>query len=88
MAIHQIKLTPAVRRSLDCLPRPILKRIHTKISGLRDNPRPHDAKKLRCEEGFLRVRVGDYRIVYGIEDDQLIVLIVRIGHRRDVYRGL
>ena len=88
MAIYKVQLTSAARRSLDSLPRSILKRIHRKISGLRENPRPQDAKKLRCEEGFLRVRVGDYRIIYGIEEDQLVVLVVRIGHRRDVYRGL
>ena len=79
-------LTSAARRSLNSLPRTILRRVDAKILGLCQNPRPQDAKKLRDRDGLLRVRVGDYRILYRIEDDRLVVLVVRIGHRREVYR--
>lgn len=52
------------------------------------NPRPPGARKLAGEDSFYRVREGDYRIVYAIEDDRLIILVLRIGHRSDVYRNL
>ena len=51
-----------------------------------DNPRPQGSKKLGGEDGLYRIRVGDYRIVYAIRDDILVVLVVRIGHRSEVYR--
>ena len=83
---YKIVLTPAARRNLDSLPRTVLRRMDAKILGLGQNPRPQDAKKLRDRDGLLRVRVGDYRILYRVEDDRLVVLVVRIGHRREVYR--
>lgn len=54
---------------------------------LEANPRPPGAKKLRGESDLWRVRVGDYRILYSIEEARLVVLVVKIGHRREVYRG-
>jgi len=83
---YQIVLTPAARRDLRSLPRTILRRVDAKILALGRDPHPQDAKKLRGQEGFLRVRVGDYRIIYQVEDDHLIVVVVRVGHRREVYR--
>ena len=61
-------------------------RIRDRIETLADNPRPPGTVKLTAEDNLYRVRVGDYRIVYRIEDKRLVVLIVRIGHRREVYR--
>lgn len=83
---YKIVLTPAARRDLISLPRHILRRVDAKILALGQNPRPQDAKKLRDRDGLLRVRVGDYRVLYRVEDDCMIVLVVRIGHRREVYR--
>jgi mRNA interferase RelE/StbE len=83
---YKIELTAAARRSLNSLPRAIAKRIDAKILGLGQNPRPPDAKKLRDRDGLMRTRVGDYRILYRVEDKRLVVLVVRIGHRREVYR--
>ncbi|MCD4726205.1 MAG: type II toxin-antitoxin system RelE/ParE family toxin, partial [Pirellulales bacterium] len=54
--------------------------------ALAKNPRPAGAKMLAGPNRFLRVRVGDYRIIYRVEDDRLVVLVVRVGHRREVYR--
>ncbi len=56
------------------------------MDGLAVNPRPKGVKKLSGLDDLYRIRVGDYRIVYQIHDDRLIVLVVRIGHRKDVYR--
>jgi mRNA interferase RelE/StbE len=80
-----VLLQPSARRVLDGLSRDLQKRIITKLETLESNPYPPDAKKLRGEEAF-RVRVGDYRIVYEVQGKQLVVLVLRIGHRREVYR--
>jgi mRNA interferase RelE/StbE len=55
---------------------------------LATEPRPPDRKALAGHHGELRIRVGDYRIVYEVHDDELLVLVTRLGHRREVYRGL
>ncbi|MDY0081450.1 MAG: type II toxin-antitoxin system RelE/ParE family toxin [Ignavibacteriaceae bacterium] len=55
------------------------------ISKLSNNPRPHGSKKLKGSE-FYRLRIGDYRVIYLIKDNRLIVVVVRIGHRREIYR--
>jgi mRNA interferase RelE/StbE len=86
MATYTVELTPAARRDLKSLSKDVLKRVDAKILSLAKNPRPHGVKVLHGHVGFLRIRVGDYRIVYCVEDDRLVVLIVRVGHRRDVYR--
>ncbi len=62
------------------------RRIAAAIDRLAVDPRPSGVRKLTGADNLWRIRVGDYRIVYEIEDDRLVVLIVRIGHRRDIYR--
>ena len=62
-------------------------RIKDATEGLRDNTRPHGVRALTGEHGLYRVRVGDYRIVYEIRDNELLILVVRVAHRRDVYRN-
>lgn len=83
---YRIELRPAARRSLLALPRNAQARIAPALDSLATQPRPPGVTKLRGPEGFYRIRVGDYRVVYAIEDDVLLVLVVRIGHRREVYR--
>ncbi len=63
-------------------------RLGRRIDSLAENPRPQGIKKLSTEVDMYRLRVGDYRIIYQIREKSLLVLIVRIGHRSDVYRGL
>ena len=63
-------------------------RLGRRIDSLAENPRPQGVKKLSGEDDMHRIRVGDYRIIYQIREKSLVVLIVRIGHRSDVYRGL
>ena len=62
------------------------RRIVTKIESLATNPRPSGVDKLEDNDELYRVRVGDYRMIYQIKDRELIVLVVRVGHRREVYR--
>ncbi len=64
----------------------LYQRLRETIDVLKENPRPVDCTKLQGEDELYRVRVGDYRIVYQIQDRQLIVLVVQIGHRREIYR--
>ena len=56
------------------------------IDQLAENPRPQGCKKLKGDDNLWRVRAGDYRIVFSIHDDLLLVLVIRIAHRREVYR--
>lgn len=84
MAYH-IELETRARRELMELPRAIQQRITDCLSDLEGNPRPPGAKKLIGQEGY-RIRKGDYRLLYTINDAQRLVRIYRIGHRREVYR--
>jgi mRNA interferase RelE/StbE len=82
---YRIELRPAAQRELRKLDLPTFRKVDAKIQGLADNPRPHGVKKLAGEDAY-RVRVGDYRILYQIEDAILLVVVVTVGNRRDVYR--
>jgi mRNA interferase RelE/StbE len=66
--------------------KPTRKRVSAAIDALATNPRPQGAKVLTGMTRVLRVRLGDYRIVYQVQDDQLVVLVIDIGHRREIYR--
>lgn len=83
---YRIELTKAAVRDLTAAPKPMLKRLDACILGLAHDPLPPGVKKLRNSDGLYRVRVSDYRIIYRIEQEILTVLVVKIGHRRDVYR--
>jgi mRNA interferase RelE/StbE len=86
---YSVELTPAARRQLADLPIGMRRRIGRVIDGLAVEPRPRGARLLvgRPGERIWRIRVGDHRVLYEIRDDQLVVLIIRIGPRREVYRG-
>jgi mRNA interferase RelE/StbE len=58
------------------------------IDGLAENPRPHGCQKMHGHENLYRARTGDWRVVYEIRDNVLLVLVVAVGHRREIYRGL
>ena len=81
---YRIELRPATVRALKRIDHQDRDRIRGAIAILGEDPRPPGAKALRGRPGF-RVRVGDYRIIYTIDDDILIVAVVALGHRRDVY---
>ena len=85
MSLYSVVLTESARKSLKAIHTTDQKRLYGAIELLRANPRPPLAKKLRNRDGF-RVRVGDYRIVYEILDDHILIVEFLIGHHRDVYR--
>lgn len=74
----------AALKQLDKLPQNIANRIRAKINDLEENPRPHGCLKLTGFEAY-RIRIGDYRVIYNIEDSILTVTVIKISHRRDVY---
>ncbi len=83
---YSIEFLPAARRQLKKLPKPAQKKIASLLDELSIDPRPLNCKFLQGPlKGFVRVRSGDYRIIYSIQDDKLIVFIVKIGARKDVY---
>jgi len=81
---YRIELRPAALRSLRKLDPQIRRRVQGAIALLADDPRPPSAKKLKGRDAF-RVRVGDYRVIYTVEEGVLLVVVVTLGHRRDVY---
>ena len=83
--VHSIRLEPSAKKELRALARGLQKRILKAARKLRNNPRPPGCKKLKGLDAY-RIRAGDYRIVYEIHDDVLIVLVIRVAHRREVYR--
>ena len=85
---YRIEFTPRADRQFRGLEMSLQIRLGRRINSLAENPRPHGIKKLSSEEDIYRLRVGDYRIIYQIREKSLLVLIVRIGHRSDIYRGL
>lgn len=83
--MYEIRLHPEAVRGFRRLHGVMRDRIETAIDGLAADPRPRGATKLAGRDDF-RVRVGDYRIVYAVDDAQRLVLVARIAHRREVYR--
>lgn len=87
-ARYRIQVERQAERMLRRLPKDLLERLRAAIRGLATQPRPDDCKKLVGYANLYRVRVGDWRIVYAIEDDALLVLILDISPRGDAYRNL
>jgi len=85
VANYTITIKASARRELERLDDSVLTRVVSKIESLAGNPRPSGCKKLRRFQNQWRVRVGDYRVVYAIDDSRRIVDVNRIRHRRDVY---
>ena len=85
---YRLAIRPAAERDLRALTAGTLPRVDARIQDLADNPRPHGTEHLRGPQGGFRLRVGDYRILYDADDTQQMVIIGRVRHRRDVYRGL
>ena len=85
---HRIEVSPAAARQLKKIDRRVLPQIAEKIDLLADEPRPHGCEKLSGYDNLYRVRVGDYRIVYGVEDRLVLVVVLKVGNRADVYQRI
>ena len=84
---YRVEVATAAVRQLRKLDRPARRRVQAAIELLAAEPRPSGAKKLVGGGGEWRVRTGDYRIVYEIHDNVLLVLVIAVGHRREIYDG-
>lgn len=84
---YAVQVAPAAARQLRKLDVPARRRVQAAIELLSVNPRPPGAKQLVGGEGEWRVRTGEYRVVYEIHDRLVLVLVVAVGHRRDIYRS-
>jgi mRNA interferase RelE/StbE len=83
---YEIRLTRAAERGLAALPQADLRRVDAKILALADDPHPPGSKKLQGEEDLYRIRSGDFRVLYQVDEARLLVLVVEVGNRRDIYR--
>lgn len=82
---YLVQFTTAAARQVKKLPRPARDRILDAIEDLGEDPRPHGVKKLSGEQTAWRIRVGEYRVIYDVFDSELVVTVVRAGHRREIY---
>jgi len=85
---YRIEFSPAAERQFKKLPREIQLRLKPRMDGLIMNPFPRGVKKLSGEENIYRLRVGDHRIIYQVQQKALLVLVVKLGHRKEVYRRI
>ncbi len=86
MKEYKIFWKKSALKELNDLPHNISKKIYDEISSLINNPRPHNSKKLINLNDYYRIRIQDYRVIYSIHDNELIIQIIRIAHRKDVYK--
>jgi mRNA interferase RelE/StbE len=82
----QVEFSPDAARELRALPARAQRRISDRVDALARNPFPPGSKKLVGQTSGYRIRVGDYRVLYELQKDRLVVFVVKVGHRRDVYR--
>ncbi|MDY6989467.1 MAG: type II toxin-antitoxin system RelE/ParE family toxin [Thermodesulfobacteriota bacterium] len=85
---YSVEFRPAVLKSMKRLPKKDLRRIKKKIDGLAENLPDPATTKMKGNNNFHKIRAGNYRIVYQIHEDRLVILVVKVGHRKDVYKRL
>ncbi len=88
MASYKVVLKPSVEKDLRSLPRSIVARVFKQIEALKDEPFPRQSIKLAGTEYLYRLRIGDYRVIYGVDRDLQQIIVHYVRHRRDVYRQL
>jgi len=82
---YKVFIKPSATKELEAVPKDDRRRIAQRIVGLSENPRPPGCEKLSGEDKY-RVRQGDYRVIYLVDDESREVVVFKVGHRRDVYR--
>jgi len=83
---YSVGLRASAEKQLAALDKPVRERVAAAIDALAETPRPSGAIAMQGAAGLLRIRVGSYRVVYAVSDHELIVLVIDIGHRREIYR--
>jgi mRNA interferase RelE/StbE len=87
VASYRLSIKPSAAKDIEALPKTDRRRVIKRIKSLSENPRPPGCEKLSGHDKY-RVRQGIYRIVYSVSDEELIVLVVKVAHRREVYSGI
>lgn len=85
MRRYTVELERQTLKTLAKLDKTVRRRIQAAIDGLAEEPRPSSAVAVKSMPGCLRIRVGDYRIIYEVQDHRLVVLVIDLGHRREIY---
>ena len=85
--MYSIGYTTSAQRELRKLDSSVRRRVRAAIDALAEDPRPNGCKKMSGFETLWRIRIGDYRVVYDVIDEQVIVTVVRVAHRREAYRS-
>ena len=85
---YRVEVKRSAAKALKKIPKPDRKRIIEKIDSLAVNPPNPDTTKMKGNNPFHKVRTGDYRIIYEVQEEVLVILIVKVGHRKDIYRNL
>lgn len=85
MISYSVEVKPSARKELEALPDNVLTRVVGKLEALRETPRPVGCKKLRGYKDQWRIRVGDWRVIYLIDDAAKLISVARIAHRREAY---
>ncbi len=83
---YRIELSPTAESQFKKLPKEVQVRLKHRIDILAENPFPRGVKKLSAQENFYRLRIGDYRIIYQVQGKALLILILKLGHRKNIYR--
>lgn len=84
--MYTIEVKRSAQKELSAIPKNFQEKIISAIDALAENPRPEGVKKLKLSQNLWRIRVGDYRVIYEIEDSLQILEVQKIGHRKDIYR--
>ncbi|MEH2275523.1 MAG: type II toxin-antitoxin system RelE/ParE family toxin [Nostoc sp.] len=83
---YKVEILRGALKQLKKIPSELQERVQIKIDDLATEPRPNGVKKLKGEENAYRIRVGDYRVIYDIFDDLLVVNVLEVGHRKNIYK--
>jgi mRNA interferase RelE/StbE len=86
MATYKIEWKRSALKELEKLPRPMISKVVSAVDNLSSNPFPQGVRKLMGSESSYRIRLGDYRVLYSVIEKRLIIEIIRVGHRKDVYK--
>ena len=87
MGLYRVEWKKSAEKDLDKIPRKFIYKILEAVESLRNNPFPRGVRKITGTERFFRIRVGDYRIIYHVDEESKIITIYHVRHRREAYRG-
>jgi len=86
--MHKIKITKKAQKEFKKIPNIYQKKISKAINELAETPMPSSVKKMRGAANRYRIRVADYRVIYDIDDGEMVILVIKVGHRQQVYKRL